>query len=115
MSLAGVGTALCFCLEPPREAPGDASVRNGAALNDLVLERGTKDPNFAIGPSYFMTKALAEPGALERIWSHALMPLLEEQYYGSEDDVGKVFALSAVRASLARVVGNGLPPLPNET
>jgi 5-methylcytosine-specific restriction protein B len=77
-------------------------------LNQLVLVRGTKDPNFAIGPSYFMSKSLAEPGALERIWTHALMPLLEEQYYGSEDDVGKVFALSGVRASLQPAVGKPL-------
>jgi 5-methylcytosine-specific restriction protein B len=82
-------------------------------LNSLILDRGTRDPNFAIGPSYFMTKSLAEPGALERIWAHALMPLLEEQYYGSEDDVGKLFALSSVRASLQPAVGTPPPP-PNE-
>ena len=47
-----------------------------------------------------MTKSIKVPGVLDRIWSHALMPLLEEQYYGSEDDVAKVFALSAVRRTL---------------
>jgi 5-methylcytosine-specific restriction protein B len=82
-------------------------------LNGLILERGTRDPNFAIGPSYFMTKSLAQPGALERIWAHALMPLLEEQYYGSEDDVGKLFALSSVRASLQPTVG-APPTAPNQ-
>lgn len=72
-------------------------------LNALIVERGTRDPNFAIGPSYFMTGALADSGALVRIWAHALMPLLEEQYYGSEDDVDKVFSIDAVRASLRSV------------
>jgi len=71
-------------------------------LNDLVLATGTKDRDFAIGPSYFMTVGLAQPDTLSRIWSHALIPLLEEQYYGNEDDLTKAFTLSSVRAALQR-------------
>ncbi|TMC52193.1 MAG: AAA family ATPase [Chloroflexi bacterium] len=71
-------------------------------LNELIFATGTKDRDFAVGPSYFMTKALAAPESLERIWSYALMPLLEEQYYGTEDDVTTAFSLRSVRAALQR-------------
>ena len=39
---------------------------------------------------------------LDRVWKHALMPLLEEHYYGTGRDVAAEFGLSALRANLAQ-------------
>ena len=55
-----------------------------AVLLDLLNKEIAQD-EIAIGPSYFMTSPGAEPD-LERIWSKAIMPLLEEYYYGTTWD-----------------------------
>ena len=46
-----------------------------------------------------MTKSMAEPGGLERIWEHAIMPLLRERFYGTGDDVGHL-ELAAIRKAI---------------
>ena len=50
-------------------------------------------------PSYFMTDAEAGPD-LERIWQRAIMPLLEEYFYGTKWDRDR-FSLKRLRARLA--------------
>lgn len=65
------------------------------ALNDRIA-----NDEIAIGPSYFMTGDGSYPN-LERVWRHAIMPLLEEHYYGTGRDVRGEFGLQNLRKSLA--------------
>lgn len=64
------------------------------------LNREIDDEEFAMGPSYFMT-ADGRPPDLERIWSHSIMPLLEERYYGTGRDLEQSFGLAALRKRIA--------------
>ncbi|MBD3942538.1 AAA family ATPase [Microbacterium sp. NEAU-LLC] len=59
------------------------------------------DPDAAIGPSYLMTEHILKPGRLERIWTHGIMPLLEERFYGSRDELTQ-FSLDSIRAAIQR-------------
>jgi len=68
------------------------------ALNSQIA-----DPDFKVGPSYFMRKAVYEDGGLERAWRTAIMPLLEEHHFGDGIDVGKRYGLEAIRAKLRPV------------
>lgn len=70
-----------------------------AALLD-ALNRAIDDGDFSIGPSYFMTSDGTEPN-LEAVWRHAILPLLEERYYGSQRDVKREFGLAALRKKTA--------------
>ncbi len=65
------------------------------ALNDQIA----KD-DISIGPSYFMTDPQGGP-ALERIWARAIMPLLDEYYFGTAWD-SSLFALATLRARIGR-------------
>jgi 5-methylcytosine-specific restriction enzyme B len=71
-------------------------------LNVALQDRGAGGDEFAIGPSYFITKE-GEPD-VERVWSHAIMPLLEERFYGglTRDQIESEFGLRAIRARLTR-------------
>ena len=42
-----------------------------------------------------------EPGRLERIWAHAILPLLEERFYGTGEDL-KRYSLDVIRAAIDR-------------
>lgn len=64
------------------------------ALNEKIEDR-----EMAIGPSYFMGPEGTVPD-LERVWKHAIMPLLDEHYYGTNRDVALEFGLDAVRKAL---------------
>lgn len=66
------------------------------ALNEEIADR-----DFAIGPSYFMTPRIGEEGELKRIWQHAIMPLLEEQFFGTNIDVSARFGLGAIQRRVA--------------
>ncbi|GAA2983393.1 5-methylcytosine-specific restriction protein B [Microbacterium terrae] len=59
------------------------------------------DPDAAIGPSYLMTEHILKPGRLERIWTHGIMPLLEERFYGNRDELTR-FSLEGIRAAIQR-------------
>ncbi|MGH1549202.1 McrB family protein [Leifsonia poae] len=63
------------------------------------LNRRLGDPDVAIGPSYLMTPTVMDSGRLERIWAHAILPLLEERFYGTGEDLDR-FSLNAVRAGI---------------
>jgi hypothetical protein len=65
-----------------------------ALLN--ALNQAIDDSEFSIGPSYFITPDGTEPD-LESVWRHAIIPLLEERYYGSRRDVQREFGLEAMR------------------
>lgn len=72
-------------------------------LADLLdeLNRRIGDADAAIGPSYLMTKAALEPAGLERIWEHAILPLLQERFYGTRDADLQRFALREVSREAA--------------
>jgi 5-methylcytosine-specific restriction protein B len=66
------------------------------ALNDRI-----EDPDFRIGPSYFMTSS--SPGAhsrerLRRIWRTSIEPLLQEHHYGEWEGVRGRYSLEALLA-----------------
>jgi len=88
----------------PTAAPVDRVLGNWLAANDLdpepaallrALNAAIDDEDFAIGPSYFITKDGSLPD-LKRVWSNAIVPLLQERYYGTGHDLGQ-FELDALR------------------
>ncbi|OAI40077.1 hypothetical protein AYO39_00255 [Actinobacteria bacterium SCGC AG-212-D09] len=93
----------------PTQPPIDGVLSEWLSENDLdptpadllrALNREIDDPEFAIGPSYLMTSDGAMPD-LEVAWEHAIMPLLEEHYYGTGRNLGNDFGLSSLRKKLA--------------
>lgn len=70
-----------------------------ARLLALLNEEIARD-EVAIGPSYFMTDPKDGPD-LGRIWDRAIMPLLEEYYYGTVWEPAR-FALPRLKARLDR-------------
>jgi hypothetical protein len=95
----------------PTRAPVNALLRRWLDRHGLEpdaadlldeLNRTIDDEDFSIGPSYFMARDGQEP-ALEQVWTHALMPLLREHFYGrSSLEVEREFGLEAIRGRLAR-------------
>jgi len=93
----------------PRGAPVDDVLRRWLDTNDLepeaadlldALNEAIADHEFAIGPSYFITKGGTAPD-LERIWRRAILPLLEEHLFGTGRDVHQEFGLKQLRKKLA--------------
>jgi 5-methylcytosine-specific restriction protein B len=91
--------------------PGEAPIRDvlrqwlvrkklpteAADLLDTLNER-INDRDFAIGPSYLMSLRVADEAGLARIWRAAILPLLEEHYFGEGRSVEEDFGLRALRA-----------------
>ena len=69
------------------------------------LNRRIEDPDFKIGPSYFMRQAVYAEGGLERTWRTAILPLLEEHHFGemTSHEVGERYGLNAVTAAVDRL------------
>lgn len=70
-----------------------------ADLVDLANEK-VGDRHLGVGPSYFMV----EPGELDesrvrRIWKRAVIPYVEEQFFGNEDRLAE-FEFDALKAEL---------------
>ena len=68
-----------------------------------ALNRAIDDQEFSIGPAYFMTPDGSEPN-LDRIWKHAIKPLLEEHFYGVGRDIDAEFGLKHLRSQIAAEV-----------
>lgn len=66
-----------------------------------MLNKTINDEDFAVGPSYLMTRRVADPGGLERIWKSAILPLLAEHYFGEGRDIANEFGLATLRRRLA--------------
>jgi 5-methylcytosine-specific restriction protein B len=66
---------------------------------------------FQIGPSYLMREEAATEEGLSRIWRYDILPLLEEQLYGTHDreQVHANFGLEAIRRAVARKKGQAQP------
>lgn len=84
-----------------KQGMSDAPARLLAELN-----RRLGDPDAAIGPSYLMTNSVMEPGRLERIWAHAILPLLEERFYGTGEDLTR-YSLASIRAAINAAANAG--------
>jgi 5-methylcytosine-specific restriction enzyme B len=70
-----------------------------ALLLDELNRRIAKD-EVAIGPSYLMSGD-GTTASLERIWRHAILPLLDEHYYGTKVDVHTEFGLDACMSAVS--------------
>ncbi len=108
---AAMRRRFAFVALHPSEPPTNGVLRRWLAASDLdvgiadlldELNRRIDDPDFKIGPSYFMRKAVHGPGGLERAWRTAILPLLEEHHYGDGTDVRGRYDLDAIRARVAR-------------
>ena len=86
-----------------------AAFEHDLGVADLLdeLNRRIEDEDFKIGPSYFMRRAVHEPGGLERAWRTAILPLLEEHHYGEDVDVRARYGLDAIRARVAGRASSG--------
>jgi 5-methylcytosine-specific restriction protein B len=75
---------------------------------DLLEELNARiaDPDFKIGPSYFMRDAVYEGDGLGRTWRTSILPLLEEHHYGelSGAEVAARYGLPAIASRVDRVV-----------
>jgi 5-methylcytosine-specific restriction protein B len=104
--------------EPTRSLLRHWSERHGLPLvaADLLeeLNRRIDDPDFQVGPSYFMRST--DPDAfsderLRRIWSTDILPLLEEHYYGQWESLTGRFSLSSMLASSAPATPSTVPDI----
>jgi 5-methylcytosine-specific restriction protein B len=104
----------------PSESPTNGVLRKWLKVKnhpvevaDLLekLNARIEDPDFKIGPSYFMRPAVYDAGGkgLERVWRTAILPLLEEHHYGDGIDVRARYGLDAIRKALE--AENGAPVL----
>lgn len=76
-----------------------------AAALLVELNKQIEDPDFRIGPSYFMKSDKPDahsPARLERIWRTAIIPLLQEHHYGRWDTVKRHYELK----SLLKTIGS---------
>jgi 5-methylcytosine-specific restriction enzyme B len=60
------------------------------------LNRRIGDPDFQVGPSYFMKSEDHSRSKLERVWRTSIVPLLEEHFFGRWEDEQKRFAFDAL-------------------
>ncbi len=63
-----------------------------------LVNRELSDRHLAIGPSHFMKDNL-DAGWVEKIWRHAVLPYIEEHFFGEPDRV-RDFELARLRARL---------------
>ena len=85
---------------------------------DLVdeLNRRIDDPDFQVGPSYFMKRTSEDAfstARLELIWDADILPLLQEHYYGQWPAVSDRFALKSLLRSVHSI--DGTEETPTET
>lgn len=85
-----------------------------AALLDAVNQELMTDvgEHLLIGPSHFMRLDLSD-GALERIWTYNVFPVIEEQYWGDRDAIDQ-WRWEAVRKRFAVELGNAPTGPPEE-
>jgi MoxR-like ATPase len=72
-------------------------------LNAALSDRDGAGAEFAIGPSYFMAKQ--GPPDIALVWKHAILPLLEERFYGalSREQIEDEYGLAGIRARFERL------------
>ncbi|MEO9330060.1 McrB family protein [Gordonia aurantiaca] len=95
----------------PSEAPTNGVLRSwlrgtgrSEEYADLLDELNMliDDEDFKIGPSYLMRAAVYQEHGLERVWTTAILPLLEEFHFGDKSvDVKTKYGLETLRKRLA--------------
>jgi len=73
----------------------------GDTAADLLdaLNARIDDPDFRIGPSYFMRSTADDAHSeerLQRIWETSIRPLLQEHHYGEWDRISARYSLSSL-------------------
>lgn len=113
-SIALVDTAMRrrFAFVPlhPAQEPTKSMLRRWLAARkypervaDLheALNEAIGDPDFQIGPSYFMRPAVHNEGGLAGVWGTAILPLLEEFHFGDRTvDLMARYGLAALEKTL---------------
>jgi 5-methylcytosine-specific restriction protein B len=67
----------------------------------LALNAAIDDPDFQVGPSYFMRPAVHSEGGLAQVWDTAIIPLLEEFHFGDRTvDLDARYGLTALEKGL---------------
>jgi 5-methylcytosine-specific restriction protein B len=96
-------------------SPTAALLRRWSAANGLTstaadlldeLNRRIDDPEFQVGPSYFMKRTGPEafgPTRLAAIWDSDILPLLAEHFYGQWEAMKGRFALASLLRALERL------------
>lgn len=94
--------------EPTRSLLARWSDHHGlgpVAANLLAeLNRRIDDPDFRIGPSYFMKRTgpdAFDAGRLERTWRTSILPLLQEHHYGQWDQMAPRYQLKSLLKAIA--------------
>ena len=86
--------------------PRTAVQRRGVSPTCADDIRGTlslADADRAIGPTYLMRTGLDDPHELAAVWEAQILPLLEDQLYGSGIDVSAHYGLDALTAALSAI------------
>jgi 5-methylcytosine-specific restriction protein B len=95
--------------------PTKSLLRNWSAKHKLPmlaadlldeLNRRLDDPDFQVGPSYFMKRRDLDAfstARLEMIWDSDILPLLQEHYYGQWEAIADKFSLKSLLAAVSRV------------
>lgn len=86
----------------------------GAAAAELLvrLNQRIEDPDFRVGPAYFMKNTAADAHSverLERIWRTSILPLLQEHHYGEWESVKRHYQLSSLLPASANVLSGEDP------
>lgn len=74
-----------------------------AAVLLAELNRRIEDPDFRIGPAYFMKDTRPDahsPERLDRVWRTSILPLLEEHHYGEWDSVQRRYDLRSLLSAI---------------
>lgn len=109
----------------PSEEPTNGILRSWLAAKDYPttvadlhdeLNARITDPDFKIGPSYFMRDRIANDPteiALNLMWRTDILPLLEEHHYGDRNvDVVARYGLAALTKSLAAKAAAAVEVIP---
>lgn len=119
---AAMRRRFAFVALHPSEEPTQGLLRRWLAATgrpgdnaDLLDELNARivDPDFKIGPSYFMRPAVydADGSGLKRVWRTAILPLLHEHHYGERNmDVAGRYGLPAIEKAVQARVDVAYPP-----
>jgi 5-methylcytosine-specific restriction protein B len=91
-----------------RHELGDVAARLLVRLNQRI-----EDPDFRIGPSYFMRSTAPDAhdtNRLDRIWRTSILPLLQEHHYGEWESAKGRYRLSTLLAEVEPGAEDPAPP-----
>ncbi len=72
-----------------------------ADIVDRANELLGREHDAAIGHSYFMGEGVLNEHTLEEIWSHNVLPYIQERLYGADDERMRDFQLDRLRRSIS--------------